>query len=97
MPNSHSRLTDSERRLLDNVLDCLDRLFDNETKVIDVHALLIATHAALTGSPHEHVLENAESQLAAICRSASGQERQYDDALSATDELRKYLARILPS
>ena len=86
----------TESQLLDNLLDCLDRLFDQESNVIDVHDLVFATAAALSDTAHADILGSAEKELLAILRSGASCAHQRDVALVATDELRKYLASVLP-
>lgn len=86
-----------ERTLLENLLDCLDRLFDCETNVIDVRDLVYATHAALSETNHASVLAVAEKALISIVRSDTTSDQKRDTALVATDELRVYLATILPT
>lgn len=86
----------TESQLLDNLLDCLDRLFDGETNVIDVHDLVYATLASLSETAHAIVLSTAEKELMAIARSQNSRDQQRDAALVATDDLRKYLASVLP-
>ena len=87
----------TKSQLLDNLLDCLDRLFDGETNVIDVHDLVYATLAALSKTAHAAVLSTAQTELMVIATLRTSQEQQRDAALNATDELRKYVASVLPS
>ncbi|MEW4454294.1 hypothetical protein AB1L30_16590 [Bremerella sp. JC817] len=85
----------TERMLLENVLNALDRLFDHETQVCDLCDLLIATSAALSNSDHTAKLEEAASETDTLRRSSLSREKQRDQALVETDELRKYLSDVL--
>jgi hypothetical protein len=86
----------SENLLLGNILDALDRLFDGETSVIDLQALLLATAEALRETPHHGMLEGPAADLLSIVRSGTDMEKQRDQALNATVQLRFYLADLLP-
>jgi hypothetical protein len=89
-------VTAHERKLLENVLDALDRLFDRQCSVIDLWALLFATTEALRATEHCDQLERTTAILLAIIRSGASEEMQRDRALIVTDELRHYLAGLLP-
>ncbi len=89
-------MPDLESQLLGNLLDSLDRLFDRETSVIDVHALVCATHAALSTTTHTPVLHLAQEELTAVVNARVLRDQQRDAALLATEDLRKYLASVVP-
>jgi hypothetical protein len=82
--------------LLENALDALDRLFDRESSVIEVEALLFATAEALRGTPHEIEFRRAVDALQPVLASSQPTDDLRDHALSWTDGLRRYLARLLP-
>lgn len=88
-------MTNDEKRLLENVLDALDRLFDRESSIIDVHALIFATSKALPNADYFAVLDNAVDRLEIIIRSGLDTEGQRDAALTATNDLRIFLAESL--
>lgn len=85
-----------EKQLLDNTLDALDSLFDRNLSVVALWALLFATAKALQGTPHCAVLTGAVAGLLSIVRSGENNEKQVDRALEVTNELRHYLADLLP-
>jgi len=86
----------SEKQLLENALDALDRLFDGQSPVIDVWALLFATAEALRATKHCSAFEAVVPALLDLVRSSATAEEQRDRALWLTDELRQYVAGLLP-
>lgn len=86
-----------EKLLLENALNALDRLYDGDSSVVDVWALLFATCEAVRGTDHHPEFERPMDELLLIVRSGKSAEFQRDRALGATDELRHYLAKVLPS
>ena len=89
-------MLDTEIKLLSNLLDALDRLYDNEISVLDLHALTFATEAALAGTVHTTVLADVTEGLQKIVRSRTSASEKRDLALNFTDDLRKYLAGVVP-
>src|SRR5262245_57894101 len=89
-------MSDCEKTLLDNALDALDRLFDRKSSVIDVWALLLATGEALRETTHYPKFNRPATALLDVIRSMEPPEVQRDRALEITDELRHYLADLLP-
>jgi hypothetical protein len=89
-------MTSQELRLLENLPDALDRLFDRHSLVIDIHSLLFATSEALRGTEFSSQVERPIRELESIVRSRASAEQKRDSALIATDNLRKYLAKVLP-
>jgi hypothetical protein len=96
MPLEGDGMTDRQTQLLGNALDALDRLFDSDSSALDVWALLFATGEALRGSEHYVQLERPIAELLTIVRSGTSGETQRERALEVTDELRRYLAGMLP-
>ena len=86
-----------EKLQLENALDVLDRLFDQHSSVLDVWAFLFATGEALQGSSHYPRFEDPVAELLSVVRSGELAESQRNRALIATDELRCYLAGLLPT
>jgi hypothetical protein len=74
----------------------LTALFDRVSRVVDVHALIFATCDALNGSEFSAKAEPVAAELLKIVRSGESPERKRDLALVATDDLRLYLAGVLP-
>ena len=89
-------MADTNIKLLGNLLDALDRLYDNDTTVTDFHALTFATAMALTGTVHIPSLAEATQGLQKILRSRQSESEQRDAALNLTDDLRQYLAGVVP-
>lgn len=89
-------MPDTNIKLLDNLLDALDRLYDRATTVTDLHALVFATEVALSGTVHTPILTDAEQRLQRILRSGKSVSEERDVALNETDDLRKYLAGVVP-
>jgi hypothetical protein len=89
-------MPDTDIKLLDNLLDALDRLYDRATTVTDLHALVYATEVALSGSVHTAMLTDAEQLLQRLLRSGKSVTEERDIALNETDDLRKYLAGVVP-
>ena len=89
-------MPDTDIKLLDNLLDALDRLYDRATTVTDLHALVYATEVALSGSVHTAMLTDAEQRLRRLLRSGKSVTEERDIALNETDDLRKYLAGVVP-
>ena len=89
-------MADTNIKLLGNLLDALDRLYDNDTTVTDLHALTFATEIALTGTVHTPFLAEATRGLQKILRSRQSAPEQRDAALNLTDNLRQYLAGVVP-
>lgn len=85
-----------EKELLENALDALDRLFDRQSSVIDVWALLLATREALRATEHHAEFDRPVAELLTLVRSGTSVDVQRDQALEVTDELRHYLAGLLP-
>jgi hypothetical protein len=85
-----------ETQVLSNSLDALDRLYDGQIFVFDLHALFFATSAALNGSSHSQHFDPVVKQLRGLMRSGKHGDKQRDQALVLTDELRHYLAQCLP-
>lgn len=89
-------MPDTDIKLLDNLLDALDRLYDRATTVTDLHALVFATEVALSGTVHTPILTDAAQRLQRILRSGKSVSEERDVALNETDDLRKYLAGVVP-
>jgi hypothetical protein len=89
-------MTKTEETLLNNVLDSLDRLYDGDTYAIDVYFLLVATSAALAETEHAIVINVAAARLEPICRTAMSTIERRSQALNVTDDLRLYVAELLP-
>jgi len=89
-------MPDTDIKLLDNLLDALDRLYDRATTVTDLHALVFATEVALSGTVHTAILTDAAKRLQRILRSGKSVSEERDVALNETDDLRKYLAGVVP-
>ncbi|NUP13547.1 MAG: hypothetical protein HOW73_46515 [Polyangiaceae bacterium] len=87
---------EKEAQLLENVLDGLDRLFDDECTAMDTWALVFATSEALRGTEHSRELERALELQSTTIRSGGSKQAKRDLALSDTDQLRHYLADLLP-
>lgn len=85
-----------ELRLLGNALDALDRLYDGASTVTDLQALLYATGEALRGTDHAPHFERQADALLPVARSGDTAESKRNLALGITDELRHYLADLLP-
>jgi hypothetical protein len=79
-----------------NMLDALDRLYDRRSSVAEVHALCYATAQALRADVLFPLLEEAADRLEAILKSQVQTTVAGDQALIATDALRKELASLLP-
>jgi hypothetical protein len=92
----HAPLTDIEIRLLNNVLDALDRLFDGDSSPIDIHDLLLATGHALKHPPSIPYVLGPVAALDEILRNGESPERQQQQSLEATGDLRHYLADLDP-
>lgn len=90
------KMTDTNVQLLNNLLDALDRMYDSQTTVPDLHALVFATLVALTGTVHTPILAEAAQGLQEILQSRQSVPEQRDAALNLTDDLRQYLARVVP-
>ena len=89
-------MPNTDIKLLDNLLDALDRLYDRATTVTDLHALVYATKVALSETVHTAILTDAEQRLQRILRSGKSVTEERDVALNETDDLRKYLAGVVP-
>lgn len=89
-------ITRDETKLLENVLDCLDRVFDRDCTVMDLHALLYATSKALTRSRFRDHIEPFVGPLREIIRTKPTPELRREKALEVTDDMRKFLASVLP-
>ncbi len=88
-------MTGEEKKLLDNVLDGLDRLFDSESRAVDTYALIFATSEALSDTEYFPILNETSENLEKIWRSDMNPIDERFEALSVTDNLRIFLAKIL--
>ncbi len=89
-------LTKDERTLLTNVIEADNRLFDRQSGVADMHGIIFATSRALSGTHFSPIFESTVAELARIIRSTESLDRKREDALNATDGLRKFLSEQLP-
>jgi hypothetical protein len=85
-----------EEQLLENVIDSLDRAFDRRCGAVDVHAIILATSAALPSSKFTEVAAPALCALEQVVKSQASDGEQWMAILSATDDLRAYIASVLP-
>ncbi len=89
-------MNDTELFLLENILDSLDRLFDEDSQVIDVYVLIFATAKALAETNHFQILDTASNKLDAVLKTIKSKNELRKAALIETDELRHYIAKLVP-
>lgn len=89
-------MNNDELVLLENILDSLDRLFDEESQVTDIQALIFATSKALIGSSHYQILNQTAKELNEILKTEKTKNSLRESALTATNELRHYIAEFFP-
>lgn len=89
-------MNEEELVLLENILDSLDRLFDEESQIIDIHALIFATSKALAKTSHFQILDKTAEELNEIIKADKTKNNLRELALTATDELRHYIAKFFP-
>lgn len=85
-----------ELRLLDGVIDALDDLFDRKTTVAAVHRIIFATCEAMKGSEFAEIAQPVLPELLKIINSNDTPEQKRDLALGATDNLRLFIAPLVP-
>lgn len=88
--------TNDETRLLGNVLEGLDRLFDGESSATDLQALIFATSKALSNADYFSILNDAGTKLEELIDSKRTSKDERNDALEITNELRVFIAGLLP-
>jgi hypothetical protein len=95
--NNPPPMTRREQLLLGNVLDALDRLYDGVSKPIDIYALVVATSEARRDSEFSTKAQPVLNELQRISSLEKPQAEKKELALVATDDLRLFLAGVLPS